>query len=192
MTVPDAPAERHRVLAREFADVIAQVADWSAPTPVTGWVAADVPAHLIEWLPGVLDWATGITLPELSADSRAEPVAAWREHADRVQAVLDNDQLATRTVADGPFAGMRADELINTIYTPDIFMHRWDLARSNGLDPALDPGLCEELLRGMSAMEAILRDSGQFGPAVPTPEDAPPAERLAGFIGRDPHWQPAT
>ena len=38
----------------------------------------------------------------------------------------------------------------------------------------------------------MLRDSGQYGPAVPVPDDAPDADRLLGFIGRDPRGAPAT
>jgi hypothetical protein len=37
----------------------------------------------------------------------------------------------------------------------------------------------------------MLRDSGQYGPAVPVPDDAPVADRLMGFVGRDPAWQPS-
>ncbi len=190
MTVPDTPAQRHRVFAQEFADIISQVKDWSAPTPVKEWVAADVPAHLIEWLPNVLEGFTGIKLQKPSVDPRTDPATAWREHADAVQAVLEDDELATREVEDGPFSGMQVEDLINNIYTSDVFMHRWDLARSNGLDPAWDPAFCQQLLNTMPAMEDVLRDSGQFGPAVPTPAGASPAERLAGFLGRDPEWQP--
>lgn len=190
MTYPDTPAGRHRVLAQEFADLIAKIKDWSAPTPIKEWVAADVPAHLIEWLPGVLEGFTGITLPEASVDPRKEPAAAWQEHTANVQAVLDDDQVANREVTDGPFSGMPVGEMINNIYTPDVFMHRWDLARSNGLDPEWDPDFAEQLRESMSQMADVLRDSGQFGPEVPVPDDAPAADRLAGFLGRDPNWKP--
>jgi hypothetical protein len=33
-----------------------------------------------------------------------------------------------------------------------------------------------------------MRDSGQYGPAVPVPDDAPVVDQLIGFIGRDPAW----
>jgi len=190
MTYPDAPAQRHRVLSQEFADLIAKIKDWSAPTPVKEWVAADVPAHLIEWLPGVLERFTGIKLPEPTVDPRKEPAAAWREHVEGIQAVLEDDEVASRDVTDGPFSGMQVDEMINNIYTPDVFMHRWDLARSNGLDPEWDPEFCDQLRESMSGMADVLRDSGQFGPEVPVPDDAPAADRLAGFLGRDPNWKP--
>ncbi len=190
MTVPDGPAQRHRLFAQEFADVVAQVGDWAAPTPVREWTAVDVPAHLIEWLPGVLEGATGIRLPQPSVDPRDDPATAWREHAEGVQAVLDDAEVAGRPVEGGPFGGMLVGEMIDRLYTADVFMHRWDLARAAGLDPRQDPDFCAELLTGMSGIEELLRNSGQFGPPVRTPDDASPAERLAGFLGRDPAWRP--
>ncbi|NED64392.1 TIGR03086 family protein, partial [Streptomyces sp. SID10244] len=45
------PAERHRVVADDFAAQIAAVSDWDAASPVDGWVARDVVAHLVEWFP---------------------------------------------------------------------------------------------------------------------------------------------
>jgi hypothetical protein len=39
-------------------------------------------------------------------------------------------------------------------------------------------------------MEQLLRDSGQFGPAVPVGHNASPQDELIAFIGRDPAWQP--
>jgi hypothetical protein len=39
-------------------------------------------------------------------------------------------------------------------------------------------------------MEQMLRDSGQFGPAVPVAEGASAQDKLMAFIGRDPAWTP--
>ncbi len=48
--------------------------------------------------------------------------------------------------------------------------------------------IAEMLIGGMSAMEDVLRASGQYGPAVAVSADADAVTRLAAFIGRDPHW----
>ena len=69
-------------------------------------------------------------------------------------------------------------------------MHSWDLARAGGQQPRLDEDFAARLLEGMVPMEEVLRGSGHYGPAVPVPEDAPVVDRLMGFIGRDPAWQP--
>ena len=51
------------------------------------------------------------------------------------------------------------------IYTSDVFMHRWDLARATGQDETLDPDKCAAMLEGMLPMDEVLRQSGQYGPA---------------------------
>ena len=42
----------------------------------------------------------------------------------------------------------------------------------------------------MRPIDDLLRSSGQYGPRVPVPDDASAMDRLVGFIGRDPAWQP--
>jgi hypothetical protein len=69
-------------------------------------------------------------------------------------------------------------------------MHTWDLARATGQDDTLDPEYSAELLEGMIPYEEAMRTSGQYGPRVPVPDDAPVQDRMLGFIGRDPHWRP--
>jgi uncharacterized protein (TIGR03086 family) len=75
---------------------------------------------------------------------------------------------------------------ISRIYTTDVFLHRWDLARATGQDERLDEATCARLLEGMAPMDAALRASGHFGPRVEVPEDADVQTRLLGFIGRQP------
>ena len=55
VTLPELDASsRHREVASDFAEAIADVRDWEAPTPVDGWVARDVVAHLVDWFTGFL------------------------------------------------------------------------------------------------------------------------------------------
>ncbi len=180
------PVARHRVVAGRFAEVTRSVADWDGPTPVDGWRARDVVRHLVEWFPGFL--ATGgVELPP--GPPVDEPVAAWAARAAAVQALLDD---AERAEADfeHPQAGRhRLADAVDRFYTADVFMHTWDLARAAGVEPALDPGWCTRMVDGMADIEDLLRSSGQYGPAVPVPDDADPETRLAGFIGRDPSWR---
>lgn len=117
-------------------------------------------------------------------------MAAWDHRTEAVQALLDDQEAMA-----GRFAHPRLPELprgaaVDRFYTADIFLHTWDLNRTTGQDPALDPAFCAELLSGMRPMEQLMRSSGQFGPAVPVPDDAPVQDRLMGFIGRDPTWGP--
>ncbi len=72
------------------------------------------------------------------------------------------------------------------IVTNDIFMHTWDLARAAGLDETLDPDEVHRLFVGMEPMDQMLRESGQYGPRVPVPDDADEQTKLIAFIGRQP------
>lgn len=42
------------------------------------------------------------------------------------------------------------------------------------------------MYEGMLPMDAMLRQSGQFGPRVDVPDDADPVTKLIAFTGRTP------
>jgi uncharacterized protein (TIGR03086 family) len=182
-------AARHRRIAGTFTDRVRGTTDWDAPTPVAGWRTRDVVGHLATWFPGFLA-AGGVELVSgPSADD--DPVAAWDHHAAAVQALLDGDA-GTRDFTHPHVGTMPLAQAIDRFYTSDVFMHTWDLARATGQDDTLDPDECAALLAGMEPMEQVLRDSGQYGQRVAVRDDAPVQDRLIGFIGRDPGWQPPT
>jgi uncharacterized protein (TIGR03086 family) len=78
------------------------------------------------------------------------------------------------------------DKAVDMFYTADVFMHTWDLARATGQDETLDPAKCAQMLEGMLPMDAVLRSSGQYGPAVHVADDADVQTRLIAFTGRTP------
>jgi uncharacterized protein (TIGR03086 family) len=181
------PADRHRSVSAHFAEHCAAVTDWHAPTPVAGWRTRDVVEHLIGWSREFLR-AGGLVM---SADlPRGDDLGkAWGVHCAEVQALLDGPE--SQAPFTHPYAGTHVlAEAIDRFYTADVFMHTWDLAISAGRAPQLDPKFAATLVDGMSAMEDVLRSSGQYGPAVAVPTDADPVTRLAAFIGRDPRWRP--
>lgn len=187
MTLPESPADRHAAVAGGFTRLVDQTSDWTAPSPVDGWTARDVVGHLVEWFPGFLAGG-GVDLPGGPAVAD-DPVAAWRHHADAVQALVAERGEETFT---HPYAGTHPlADAVDRFYTADVFMHSWDLARAGGLDPSLDEDFAGALLAGMKPIEQVLRDSGHYGPAVPVADDAPVVDRLMGFIGRDPAWRPS-
>lgn len=182
-----AVADEHRRIASAFTTTVEGVAPdaWDQPAPVEGWVARDVVRHLVEWLPAFLQGATEIILPAgPSVDD--DPVGAWRTHTDGVQALLDDAGTAAQE-HDLPHIGrMSLEQAIDMIYTSDVFMHRWDLARATGQDETLDPAKCAVMLEGMLPMDEMLRQSGQYGPRVDVPDDADVQTELLAFIGRTP------
>jgi uncharacterized protein (TIGR03086 family) len=181
------PADEHRHIAGAFTTTVegTNPAAWDNPAPPEGWVARDVVRHLVEWFPAFLEGSTGITLPAgPSVDD--DPVGAWRTQTDAVQALLDDPVTAERE-HDLPHIGtMTLGQAIAMIYTGDVFLHRWDLARATGQDETLDPVRCAEMLEGMRPMEAALRESGHYGPRVDVPDGADVQTQLLAFTGRNP------
>ena len=70
----------------------------------------------------------------------------------------------------------------------EVAQHGWDLARATKQPMSLDDAMAEEVL-GI-AKEYMppddQRPAEMFGPSVPVSKDAPPADRLAAFLGRTP------
>lgn len=146
-------ADQHRRIAGAFTSTVEETApeSWDQPAPVEGWVARDVVRHLVE----------------------------WRTQTDAVQALLDDADTAERE-HDLPHIGrMSLEQATDMIYTSDVFMHRWDLARATGQDETLDPDKCAVMLE-------VLRQSGQYGTRVHVPDDADAQTKLLAFIGGNP------
>jgi uncharacterized protein (TIGR03086 family) len=190
MALSDRPAGRHREIGRVFTSRVRGTRSWDAPAPVAGWTARDVVRHLVEWLPSFLAGGSSVRLPAVpSVDD--DPAGAWQAHADAVQALLDDPATAELTLSSRHTGQLPLDRAIDQFYTPDVFMHTWDLARATGQDDRLDPEFCALLLAGMEPLEDVMRSSGQYGPRVPVMDDADTQAKLLAFIGRDPQWTPA-
>ena len=179
-------AARHAAYAARFADVVAGVRDWAAPTPVTEWAARDVVAHLTSWFPGFLA-AGGV---HLAAGDPDDPVGSWALQTLAVQDLLDDDDRASEPFTHPRVPPQPLGVTIDTFYTPDIFMHTWDLARASGADDTLDETTCADMLASMRSVAELIRGSGQYGEEQPVPDDATPQQKLIAFIGRDPFWRP--
>ena len=185
-------ADNHRRVAGVFtsrAQGVTGPDGWDAPAPVAGWTARDVVGHLVEWFPGFLAGGSDIRLPP-GPSVADDPVGAWQTQCDAVQAVLDDPSSAAVTFVNPHIGDVPVPEAIDRFYTADVFMHTWDLARATGQDDTLDPEYCAVLLEGMIPYEEAMRGSGQYGPRVTVPDDAPVQHRMLGFIGRDPNWRP--
>ena len=180
-------SDEHRAVAAAFSDRVHGVepGGWDNPAPCEGWVARDVVRHLVEWFPSFVREGAGVDLPQgPSVDD--DPVGAWTVHSDGVQALLDDPATAGRVLVNRHIGEVPLDKAVDRFYTSDVFMHTWDLARATGQDERLDPDKCAELLAGMLPLDAVLRESGQYGPRVEVPEDSDVQTRLLAFIGRDP------
>ena len=189
MAFPDDPAERYAAIADGFSALVNGTQDWSAPAPVAGWQARDVVWHLVDWLPGLLSTGASIELSRRDPAS-PDPAGDWSRLDGELRTIL-----AQPDVVAGPFAHPQAGSMtvgtaIDMLYTPDVFMHSWDLATATGQSITLDADYSEGVLAGMEGIEEILRSSGHYGARVIVPDDADVQTRLVAFIGRDPNWSP--
>ncbi|GAB3650235.1 DinB family protein [Glycomyces tarimensis] len=184
---PENAAQRHAHDAARFTELVESASpdDWARPSPVAEWTAVDVVGHLVEWSRGFLKGA-GIELTPL--DVAADPAGAWKRHVDDIQAILDEP--AGRTHSNPHTGDMPVEAAIDQFYTNDVWMHSWDLATALGREIDLGAERCRAALTGMEPIEQVLRDSGQYGAAVPVAEGASDQDRLLAFIGRDPAWRP--
>ena len=180
-------AERYRRAASRFTDRVNDVSNaaWENPAPCEGWVARDVPRHLVEWIPAFLTAAGGPALPAgPSVDD--DPAGAWATLNTALQSLLD-DPAESATLISHPRAGThRLDSAIASFFLGDVVVHTWDLARAAGLDETLDADLVHDMLIAMEPLDDMLRASGQYGPRVAVPADADEQTRLLAFTGRRP------
>ncbi len=179
-------AERYRRIAAAFSARVDGVSPdgWDAPAPCEGWVARDVVRHLIEWCPGMFLDPVGVVVPPTSVDD--DPAGAWHALDDTVQAVLDDPEIASRTftMRMGTFT---VEDAVDMFARDDVLVHTWDLARATGQDERLDPEAVHRALLGLQSVdEAVLRDSGHFGPRIDVPDDADEQTQLLAYSGRRP------
>jgi uncharacterized protein (TIGR03086 family) len=178
-----------RTARREFDTRLAQVTDWSAPTPDTEWDVATLVRHVVDEQRWVMPLVSGRTLEE--AEASLEPlgddlVAEWARYAEQ----------ATGAWAIAPAA---AEVHLSYGVVPcidylkqqvaDIAVHTWDLARAVGADDRLDSALVDAVWADIEPQRDMLASSGLFAPPVAISDDAPVQDRLIALTGRDPRAQ---
>ena len=191
-------ADRLTLLERvleQTAAIIEAIAPGQADlaTPCPGWDVRTLVRHLVgQDLRNFLVVAHGDTADwQAPADELGEDWGtAFRDRAAQLMAVWRAADL------EEPFAmpgggrapmGSRVDQQI-----AEMAMHGWDLVVATGQQVDLDPALAEYALdwsRQMLRPEFRGPDRA-FGVEVPVPPDAPVYQRLAGWFGRDPGWEP--
>jgi uncharacterized protein (TIGR03086 family) len=188
MALPKAPADRFRSVAEGFTAQVDDItgAGWDAQTPCTEWKARDLVGHVISWATPALE-DVGVAV-DLSEDKNSDPAAAWRSFVSVAQAALDDPETAEAAVTRGPIPGQSLARNVAGFLIPDIFMHTWDLARSQGRDVELDADFAEKNLAGFVSLGDKLRVGGSFGAPVEAPADATSTIRLMAYIGRDPRF----
>jgi len=163
------------------------LAHWNASSP-----CPDLPAHaLVEHLIGELEGFSRVARgsgPLDFASNALQPAEAARAYrAAGTDAVTDwsvPGRLATEYAMPwGPSTGA----MLVGFLVLEQAVHGWDLARALGLPADFDTEAVAVADRTARAMPtAPMRVPGMFGPEVDAPDDAPPLDRLAAFLGRQP------
>jgi uncharacterized protein (TIGR03086 family) len=154
-------------------------------TPDDEWDVRDLVNHVVL---GNL-WAaenvkTG-NAPRPSGDAigEREAVEAYSSSAEAMLAAFEEPGALGRMVSM-PFGEMPAAGLAGFRFV-DLIVHAWDLAKATGQNTDLDPDLCEAAIAmSRQRMSGMDRTNMPFKDEVIVPADAPAADRLAGFLGR--------
>ncbi len=175
-----------------------------APTP-SGMDVRELLGHLVMVIRGVA-WAgrgEGLdTWPKDAADvAEGGWGAAWRAGAHEVQDAWTDPAVLARQI-DLPWGTFSGTEVLG-VYTNEVTVHTWDLARGTGQQPAWDPtvlAVADAAIRSQlpladrAPMWAEVTASlppgvpwqAPFGPAVAVADDAPAIDRLVAWNGRRP------
>ena len=112
-----------------------------------------------------------------------DPGEAYTASADAMMASFAEPGALGRMVTM-PFGEMPAAGLAGFRFV-DLIVHAWDLAKATGQDTDFAPDLCEAALAmSRQRMASMDRANMPFKDEVAVPGDAPAADRLAGFLGR--------
>lgn len=156
-------------------------ATWSSSSPCEGWTTRDIVRHLIETQreflhPHRVEMGA---VPDVDADS----AHAWRTHADRVQEVLAEDSVPSISY-DGYFGPTTLGATLEQFYVWDMYVHRWDIARAAGLDPALNEHELDLIEQGADSFGDALYMDGICRPGVTAPPEARRLEHVLARLGR--------
>ena len=151
---------------------------WTAPSPCPDWTARDVVRHMVDTQRDFLT-GQGVGLGP-APDVDADPAAAGREHAGRVLAALSDPDVAGREY-DGHFGPTTVGATLVQFYVWDMVVHRWDLARTAGLDAGLSDAELDRIDRGADGFGEALYMEGICRSGVEVPADA---GRVAGVLAR--------
>jgi uncharacterized protein (TIGR03086 family) len=185
-TLEQAFASTARILANVGPDQL------DGPTPCRSWKVRDLVNHIAG---GATFFAVIAETGEAPGRGGAGPdftqgdfCAAFGEGAKRAVSAFRAEGVMDK-VMTLPFGQLPGAVFVNIAAT-DTFVHGWDLAKATGQSTDLEPALATELLAGarVALPDTMRGPDGQaaFGPKVDVPESAPPADQLAGFLGRNP------
>jgi uncharacterized protein (TIGR03086 family) len=122
---------------------------------------------------------------------QSAPPSSYEETIEHLQSVAMATAAAWRrpgaleqTIDTG--SAQMPGSIVANLTLSEMLTHGWDLARATGQRLSVDDVDVDEVLDGMKkTLKPEARKPG-FGPEVEAAEGAPPIDRLAAFLGRQP------
>lgn len=170
--------------------------DLDRPTPCSDFTVRQLLGHLVAVERRVGHIARGGQPADVSSLVTDVADEDWAQAWDTARVDLD-EQLAPDAVLDRTFAhpaGSFPARQAIFAYVSEVAVHAWDLARAIGSPAPLDDELAVASLGAVATFLPAEPRGGHipFGPVVEVGEEATAYERLVAWLGRDPHWAPAT
>jgi uncharacterized protein (TIGR03086 family) len=194
---PEALAPLERAL-EQTATVIAHASpdQASAPTPCRSFSLRQLINHVVHDVQLFAAMVTGADRGSQATDVVGDDWLAAYQAASRALLAAWREPGRLDGTLELPFGTVPATWSIGQ-QVADLAVHAWDIARATGqsveLDAELARGSLEWGSRNLAAQYRGDESSGKaFGPEVPVSQDAPIADRLAAFFGRDPRWPTAS
>ena len=181
------PLDQLREANQVFLEVLRNVRpeQMSLPTPDDEWDVRTLINHVVLGNTWAAENVKTGSAPRPSGDiiGDRDPVEAYTVSANAMMDSFDEPGALGRMVTM-PFGEMPAAGLVAFRFV-DLMVHAWDLAKATGQDTDFAPDLCEAALAmSRQRMASMDRTNMPFKDEVTVPTDAPAADRLAGFLGR--------
>ena len=171
-------------------DLIDGVGDnqWDQPTPCPDYDVGALVDHILGWARQFAAGANGEKFADPSEYRRGDnPAGEFRAAADRIVAGWEEHGL-DREVSFGGGGGDSPGPVAFNMTVMEVLTHGWDLATATDQKlPWSDDEAADVLARAEKTLPAQYRGDGMpFGDIVEVPDTAPPADRVAAFMGRTP------
>src|SRR5215207_2889571 len=181
------PLDQLREAHEVFLEVLSNVRpeQMRLPTPDDEWDVRALINHVVLGNTWAAENVKTGSAPRPSGDviGDRDPLDAYTASADAMMASFEEPGTMGRMVTM-PFGEMPAAGLAAFRFT-DLIVHAWDLAKATGQSTDLAPQLCEAALAmSRQRMSEMDRANLPFKEEVPVSANAPAADRLAGFLGR--------
>jgi uncharacterized protein (TIGR03086 family) len=161
------------------------------PTPCVNWPVRELINHIVgatRYFADLAEWGSSPQGQEWPVYAEGDFATSFGEQARRAIAAFSAPGAMERIMVTpaGPTSGSQCIQIV----AGEIFVHGWDLARATG-QARPDDGVAEALLSSewISLCDEVRKDgTAPFAAVIDVPVEASAADRLAGFLGRDPGW----